>query len=238
MNRGIYATATGMLAAQRAMDVVANNLANASTNGFKRDAIAFNDAMVQYLSGPNGVIGTLGSGAVEQAQYTVFHTGPISATGNPLDVALNSEAGAFAVQTQQGIRYTRDGSFGIDEQGLLVDGSGNPVLDERQNPIQMPEGSVRIKPDGEVLVDEKPVGVLGVFEGRFVKQGDNLFVGFDIAATAEREIVWKSLEGSNVNPVAAMSEMITLNRAFEMAQRSIQQQDDLTQKLIQSLQDR
>ena len=102
MNRGIYSTATGMVAAQRWMDVTANNLANASTNGFKRDGLLFNDAM-QRSSAPTvasaRASGSIGTGAVPQAEYTVFERGSLTMTSNPLDMAIENDKGMFAVQT-------------------------------------------------------------------------------------------------------------------------------------------
>src|SRR4051812_346013 len=121
MNRGIYSTASGMLAAQQSMDVITNNLANASTIGFKRDGIAFANAIEQQLQSGGGRIGSLGTGPTSTGQYTVFEAGAIMATNNPLDVAIGSEKGTFAVQTGNGqIAYTRDGSFEIDANRQLV----------------------------------------------------------------------------------------------------------------------
>jgi flagellar basal-body rod protein FlgF len=240
MNRGIYSTASGMASAQRAMDVVANNLANASTVGFKRDGVSFNDALVRQLRADGGrgpAIGSLGTGATTKAQYTVHERGPVSSTGNPLDVAIDSDSGVFAIQTPQGVRFTRDGSFKLNADGLLVSSTGHPVLDSTMTPIQLPPGDPRIGEDGNVWVDELLVGRLGLFDGQIVKAGANLFMG---TATPVENVRLKSqsLESSNVNVVESMLSMITLSRAFEMAQKSITQQDELTQRLIQSLQDR
>lgn len=239
MNRGIYATATGMMATQRLMDTVANNLANASTTGFKQDGLSFGDAFQRalYANGGQGpYLGTLGTGATELDAYTIFDVGEPVSTGNALDVAIQTRDGLFAVQTPQGIRYTRDGSFQLDGDGLLVTKGGFSVLDERQQPIQLPAGRPNIDPDGSVSVDGKQVGKLGVFKGQFTKIGDSLFAGAGVEAIDEPELAPKALESSNVNTVEAMIDMITASRTFEMAQKSIQQQDDLAQKLIQSLQ--
>ena len=239
MNRGIYATASGMLATQKLMDTVANNLANASTTGFKQDGLAFGDAFQRalYANGGHGpYLGTLGTGATEIDAYTVFDVGAPITTGNSLDVAIQSRDGLFAVQTPQGIRYTRDGSFQLDGEGMLVTKDGHSVLDERQQPIQIPQGQPNIDSDGSVSVDGRPVGKIGIFKGQFAKIGGSLFAGSGTEAIDEPELTPKALESSNVNTVEAMIEMITAGRTFEMAQKSIQQQDDLAQKLIQSLQ--
>ena len=241
MNRGIYATATGMLASQKWLDVVANNLANVSTNGFKRDELAFQDAFVREMrlnGGKGAEIGSLGSGATLVQQYTVFEQGPINPTGNSLDVAINSEKGLFSVETPQGVRYTRDGSFGLDANRQLVTKQGFPVLDDNGNPIELPEGPVAITDNGTIRAGDLEVGKIGVYEGTFHKTAAGLYASLDAETVAEPTLKAGALEGSNVNAVEAMIQMITVNRTFEMAQRSITQQDELTQRLINSLQDR
>ncbi|MFY9233894.1 MAG: flagellar hook-basal body protein [Fimbriimonadaceae bacterium] len=240
MNRGIYATATGMIAGQKWLDVVANNLANVSTNGFKRDELAFSDAYVREmrLNGGRGAsIGSLGSGAALVAEYTIFEPGAIAATGNPLDVAIPSEKGLFAVETPQGIRYTRDGAFQLDQDRRLVTKQGHPVLDDGKNPIELPKGELAIQTDGRIMAGGQEVARLGVFDGTFTKSGGGLFIG-TAEAMEEPEVNPGALEGSNVNAIEAMIQMISVSRSFEMAQKSITQQDELTQRLIQSLQDR
>jgi flagellar basal-body rod protein FlgF len=241
MNRGIYSTATGMVAAQRWMDVTANNLANASTNGFKRDGLIFNDAMERELAASGGLgtrLGSIGSGAMPKKQYTVFERGPLTATGNPLDMAIDSDQGMFAVQTPGGVRYTRDGSFALNEKRELVTKCGFQVLNEKLEPIVIPAGKLEMSGQGHVAVDGKAMGKIAVFDGPFLKEGENLFTAPQAQAVEFAGIRSYSVEGSNVNAVEAMISMISLSRSFEMAQKSITQQDELTQRLVQSLQDR
>ena len=240
MNRGIYATATGMMAAQTQLDVITNNLANASTTGFKRDGVAFAEGLEREMRANGGlgaVLGSLGSGAVQSGQFTDFEQGVLNPTGNPLDVAIQGAKGLFAVQTPQGVRYTRDGSFSLNQDRELVTHQGYPVLDDSLRPITLPSGKPLIQDDGTVQVDNQDSGKIGIFDGSFTKTGDNLYESLDAKALDEPQLKAGHLEGSNVNAVESMVQMITLNRAFELAQRSIQQQDDLTQRLIQSLRD-
>src|ERR1043165_6847234 len=108
MQRGVYSAATAMATAQQWLDVVTNNLANASTTGFKKDGLTFNDGLVRELASHAGTgpgIGSLGSGAVVKGAYTDFSSGAIAPTGNPLDLAIKTPTGAFAVQTSAGVRY-------------------------------------------------------------------------------------------------------------------------------------
>jgi flagellar basal-body rod protein FlgF len=240
MNRGIYATATGMLAAQAQMDVLANNLANVSTTGYKRDGLAFAERFEREMRAGGGlgeVLGKLGTGAAQVAQFTIFEPGPLMATGNTLDVAIGSPKGCFAVQTPQGLCYTRDGSFQLNTERQLTTKAGHPVLDARGNPITLGFGRIAIEDDGTVMVNEVEAGQIAVYDGPFRKIGDNLYLATDAKPIEDAQLRGGHLEGSNVNAVEAMVDMISLNRAFELAQRSIQQQDDLTQRLIQSLRD-
>lgn len=241
MNRGIYATATGMLASQKWLDVVSNNLANVSTNGFKRDELAFADAYVREMrtaGGAGRTIGSLGSGATLVSQYTVFEQGPVTATGNPLDLAITADNALFAVQTPQGTRYTRDGAFALDSERQLVTKQGYPVLDDSGSPISLPEGEFSISASGAILSEGQEVARIGVYSGTFRKAGGSLYEGSNAEAISEPSLSPGAIEGSNVNAVEAMIQMISVNRSFELAQKSITQQDELTQRLISSLQDR
>lgn len=240
MNRGIYATATGMLTAQQAMDVLTHNLANVSTTGYKRDGLAFNDALVRELKWDGQQIGSLGAGAAPMQQYTSFEVGSINETGNPLDVAIAAERGMFAVTDKGQTAYTRNGSFGLDAQRRLVTQEGHPVLDAQGREITLPDGVPSIMSDGTVVVGGETVAQIGVYDASsFTKRGSNLFTASGPVTPVAAPILKSgALEGSNVNAVEAMVQMIQLSRQFEMSQRSIVSQDELTQRLIQSLQDR
>lgn len=230
-----------MIASQKWMDVVSNNLANVSTHGFKRDDLVFNDALVREMhagGGRGGYLGSLGSGVEIKGQYSIFTRGAITATGNPLDMAIDSDKGLFAVQTPAGIRYTRDGAFQLDANRRIVTKAGHPVLDDRGSEIELPEGKVKVVQSGAVLVDDVEIARIGVYEGTFTKLGDNLFSSSTAEAIDEPVLKPGSIENSNVNAIEEMITMIGVNRLFEMAQKSITQQDELTQRLIQSLQDR
>jgi flagellar basal-body rod protein FlgF len=242
MQRGVYSGATAMASAQQALDIVANNLANAATVGFKRDGAAFDDGLIRAVAARGGTgetLGSIGSGAVMKEFYTDFSPGSFDTTGNPLDLALPDSDAAFAVQTPGGVRYTRNGSFAVNSDRTLVDRDGRPVLDGQGQPIRLPgDGAVSVEPDGSVRQGDQTVGQVAVFRGTFRKVGNGLFSSTDAALTDAPRVQAGVLEQSNVNAVQEMVAMIRLNRAFELAQRSIQSQDEGTQRLLQALQGR
>lgn len=246
MNRGIEAVAAGMIASQRWMDVVANNLANVNTTGFKQDGLAFNDAMLQELRAEGGrgaVLGSLGSGAVERGQSVDLSQGSIQSTGNLAHLAIQGR-GMFGLLTDQGERvYTRAGEFKTQD-GELVDSRGYKVLDDAGNPILVDaDKPFVVSAEGDLQIDGQPGQRVGVFQAAFTRRADGLFEGPGATAIAPGEpdspqVRQGALESSNVSTIHSMIDMIRLERAFELAQKSVQSQDELTQRLVQSLQDR
>lgn len=238
MNRGIYSTAAAMHGAQRQLDVLANNLANVGTAGYKRDELAFGQTLEVRLranGGSGADLGTISLGTAGESAYVAMEIGPIMETSSPYDFAINQKKGMFAVQTPQGLRYTRNGSFELGADGTLLTRDKYPVLDAGGNPIQIPLGSLNVQDDGTLMVDGRTIGNLAIFDGHFIKQGEGLYTGSQTSPIEEPSFRWKALESSNVNAVASMVEMIQLQRRFDLAQRSISQQDELAQRLIQSL---
>ncbi len=231
-----------MVAAERWMDVTANNLANVSTTGFKRDGLSFTDMYVRTMSANGGLgktLGTMGSGVTPVNEFTDFERGALNSTGNPLDVAIESRKGLFAVQQNGQTLYTRDGSFSLNNQRQLVTPGGGLVLDRNGQPIDVPAGKLEIAEDGGISVDGKAVGSIGLWDGPVHKMGANMFTAAGTVSPMDPTTVQLkqgSIEGSNVNAIDAMINMITIGRSYELSQKSITQQDDLTQKLIQSLQ--
>src|SRR5579862_6795104 len=150
MNRGVYSTATGMIASEQLLDVVSNNLANASTNAFKQDGISFGTAMDMALASEGRPIGSISTGAGVATEYTDFSPGAITSTGNPLDMAIESSKGAFAVQTPSGVSYTRDGAFELNDSRQLVTKQGYQVLGDDGSPITVHQGQLEVGEDGSI----------------------------------------------------------------------------------------
>lgn len=235
MQRGIYTTGSGMIAAQRQLDQVAHNLANTSTTGFKRHALAFNDELERAVydnAGQGRMIGTLGSGPTIMREDVIMEPGTPVMTGNPLHLAIQSREGFFAIQTPQGVRYTRDGSFSMDGNRQLISSHGFPVLNDQGQPIRLPVGQITMGQDGTISINDEPTARVGLFDGPVRKFGLGMFEGQNMQLMTNRRLMAEALESSNVNVIEDMVAMIKLNRAFEMAQRSITGQDELIQKLL------
>jgi len=211
MDLGLYIAATGMVAEQARQDQLSNDLANASTPGFKPDESPQHNFGEMLLANTRDgkTIGPISTGVQLGGTYTDMTPATVVNTGQPLDFALQG-SGFFAVQTTQGTRYTRDGQFTTSAQGELVDGLGNRVLDQSGAPIH-------VGADGQV-----PASALGVFEvPKATKQGENLYSGAP-GGHSSATVRQGALEGSGVTPATAMVDMITSLRTFQSGQQAIQ----------------
>ncbi|MFZ0692089.1 MAG: flagellar hook basal-body protein, partial [Acidobacteriaceae bacterium] len=161
MDSGYYAAFSGWLARSQALDVAAGNLANAGTAGYRaerdyfRSAILGPDALNSQLNTTVNAFGVLGGSRLDLGQ------GALTPTGNPLDLAIEGD-GFFAVQTKQGIRYTRDGQFERAQDGTLTTQAGEPVLDARDEPVRVPGGEIVVGVDGAVSVNGALAGRIAV----------------------------------------------------------------------------
>ncbi|MEA2130110.1 MAG: flagellar basal-body rod protein FlgF [Solirubrobacteraceae bacterium] len=219
MERGLYIAASGMLTEQVRQDLIAHDLANASTAGYKPDRVSsksFGDMLLTDTR-TGAPIGPLGLGTQISKQVTDMSSGPIRDTHEPLDFAVEG-TGFFAVQTSKGVRYTRDGQFAASARGTLVTAAGDDVLGAGGAPV-------RIGADGKVA--PAAIGVVTVANAR--REGDNLFTG-TAGGAAPGTIRTGALEGSGVDPVTTMVEMIGSLRAFESGQRVITTIDSTLQK--------
>lgn len=231
MLRGIYIAGSGMLAESVRQEVVANNLANALTTGYKRTDVAaepFKEFLVRNMAMPGQPeIGPINMGSQISKLDVVAKQGPLKSTGNPLDLALVGD-GWFSVRTPAGTRYTRDGSFSVSADGTLVTKEGHAVLGQN-GPLRVASGSpVGITQDGTVSQDGRVVGRLDITAltpASIAKEGDNLVSGTPGGTTTAR-VRQGFLEGSTVNVVSEMVELIRVVRSFEANQKAVQSQDE------------
>jgi flagellar basal-body rod protein FlgF len=210
MDRGLYIAASGMLAEQVRQDMLANDLANVSTPGYKGDRPsqrAFGELLVANSRG--APVGTIGAGSRITGQTTAFEQAAIQETDEPLDLAITGD-GWFAVRTPQGERYTRGGRFAALPDGTLGDQLGNPVLGPDRQPV-------RVRPDGSV--DPAAVGVFAV--QRPLKAGEGLVTGTP-AGPGTGTVRAGALEASGVNATQTMVSMLQSTRTFEAGQKVLQ----------------
>lgn len=265
MWRGLYTAAAGMVQETVRTDTIANNLANVNTSGYKGDTAVsreFEPMLIKRINDQSGskndvtsfkgfhlsqgapVVGTLGLGAYIDEVATDHSQGVFESTGNPYDLAISGD-GYFAVQTPQGVRYTRDGAFFRSSTGFLQDVSGHDVLDTNNRPIQIPENAtdITVGEKGQILarVDgaQEQVGQLalvsfGPDRRAVLKQGDNLYRPQAGAAPqpAAGTIEQGMLERSNVNVVDSMVSLINNYRIYEAGSKAVMAQDSMLDKSV------
>jgi len=219
MERGLYIAAAGMVAEMVRQDQIANDLANTATPGYKADRAeqqSFGDLLLQNTK-TGQTVGPLGAGPIIARQVTDLRPQSLRNTDEPLDLAIEGE-GYFAVRAQQGVRYTRDGSFRAEADGTLADAAGNKVLGQDGRPVT-------INTDG--TVDPAKVGVFKLTGAR--KEGDALFTG-TAAGKDAGTVRTGALEGSGVDAARTMVDMMASLRAFEAGQKAIQTIDQSLEK--------
>lgn len=230
---GLVESTETMLAHTQRLNQVTNNLANIDTNGYKREDITFWEML--YTANDNRE-------RVGKALKTVTNQdqGPAETTGNPLDFLISGD-GFFRIQTPDGIRYSRAGKFSVNNQGQLITPQGHLVLGEG-GPIVINGENISVSQDGIFHIDNQAVGKLAIAsftDGDSLEQeGTNLFrltdTGQEIEAT-NYQIQQGALEGSNVNTVTEMANMLKLHRAYETQQKIIRTFDEMDSKAINSV---
>jgi flagellar basal-body rod protein FlgF len=226
MDSGYYAALSGLLARGQALDTAANNLANASTNGFRAENNFFRDALLGPNASKSQLNSVLNDYGVIGGNQVDLQQGQLSLTGNPLDVALQG-SGFFQVQTATGVRYTRDGAFQRAADGSLRTMRNERVLQANGNPILLPQGKVDIAFDGTVSVDGGVVGRIGVVDfpaGTDIEpEGASLLRAPQQAArpAVGAEIHQGNLEGSNLDVVAGTMQLMLIQRQAETMQKAL-----------------
>jgi flagellar basal-body rod protein FlgF len=239
MIKGLYRSASGMLPRIKEQEITANNLANASAPGYKRDMLFTKElSRAQAKNIPKK--SDWETPMIDQV-YTDYDQGSLDQTDNPLDMALEG-SGFFVTQKSDGTNVlTRAGSFTIASDGYLVDPNGNRVIGDG-GPLSIGEGQVSIAENGQVQVDENQVGTMRVVDisdkTKLIKVGDNEFEvpqGIDLAQAVNYTIKQGYLESSNVNVVKEMVNMIVSFRNYEADAQSVKAQDDSLEKLINNV---
>jgi len=225
MDYGLYTAFLGMRARQRTLDAQANNIANATTTGYKADRLVYSaiEAAKKGAGSPQNLVA-----GVETSGASDFTAGSIHETGRSLDVAIDGDA-FLQVQTERGTRYTRAGNLTLNSDGQLVTHNGDLVVGEG-GAITIPQkGTLSIGQDGTISADGKTVDKLKLvrFDNpvtALTKEGDAMFSANGKAQPIDdtnSKVQQGALEASNVNPISEMVAMINNNREFDSLQKSV-----------------
>lgn len=274
MQNGFYSATGGMITQFNRLDVISNNLANTNTNAFKRDDVVIGDFLRLYeelkeelplknhtRAAARFLNRTLNRVPIVVEEYTDMNIGGFSKTENPLDLALSNKNAFFAIQTPNGIRYTRDGSFSLNNDGILVTKQGFPVLssdgidDGGIININLSSNNVEISKDGSIYVREldsanignpEPIGTIAVVNftnAKYLQKVGNNLYELPQERLHERQNINNSnvlmsgfIEKSNINPVTEMTALISTNRLVDMYSKVMKtHQDDLNTEAITKL---
>ncbi|WP_147111880.1 flagellar hook-basal body complex protein [Tateyamaria sp. syn59] len=219
----------------REMQIVANNIANSATTGYRQEGLVFSE-YVQGIEG--GASLSMGHGNV---RHTSFVQGTLTQTGGTFDFAIEGD-GFFLIQTPEGERVTRAGNFSPNAEGDLVTPDGHAVLDAGGAPVFIPPGakSLSVSPDGSISADGAFVGQIGLVQPAdpttLTREGGVLFRsddGFEPSETAR--MLHGFVEDSNVDPIGQLARMIEIQRAYEMGQNFLNSEDERVRRAMDAM---
>ncbi len=236
MDNASYTSLTRQSGLMQEMRVLANNIANASTTGFRAEGVMFSEHVKSL--GPDADSLSMATAAVRD---TVMTQGSLSQTGGTFDLAIEGD-GFFLIETPDGQRLTRAGAFGSNQNGDLVTADGYQVLDAGGAPVFVPQGVGRIgiSPDGTISAAGQPIGQIGLVlpidPNQMRRESGVMFKatgGFEPAPDAR--MMQGFLEDSNVNPIHQISRMIEVQRAYELGQSFIDKEDERIRGVIEAV---
>lgn len=237
MFKGFYNLTSGMVTQQQHLNVVGNNMVNISTAGFKESryaATTFDDVMYARTGNKEKIYTEIGRQSYIRANSEIkvlFDQGIPEPTGIPLDFAIMGD-GFFAVQTEDGVAYTRAGNFSLDDEGYLCFPGVGRVLDPQGQTIQLNTDKLAVDEQGRISTEEGIyLGQLGVYTFQDMEQVEydarGMFTGEGAQAMAAPTIYWKYLERSNVDMIRQMTEMLTCQRSLQSAAQVTKMYDEL-----------
>lgn len=221
----------------RQMDVVANNIANMNTHGFKGERMMFIEHVSESL-GSNRIKKTPLSYVRDIATMTDVTAGQLEKTGNSLDLAITGE-GFFVVQTENGDRYTRNGRFKLDGEGQIVTQTGDPLLSDSGNPffLSPDDTNITISRNGTVATNNGELGQIRLvnFEApqKLLRMADEYFSSTTPPLDVELpEVEQGMLEGANVKPILEMANLIEINRRYDSTRKFIEREDERVRAML------
>ena len=246
MFKGFYNLTSGMLSQGKRLDVIANNMANVATAGYKSDTYTdstFREYMVSRVGNRDksnpAEIGPASYILAPSRLYTDFTQGPLVETGMPLDFAIEGD-GFFAVQTGNGVAYTRGGSFALDDEGYLCLPDGSRVLDPNGKELSLNTDKIKADDSGGIYTENGQfLGRIGVYSfgdnTKLQRGAQGYFTGNGAQAATGVTVHWKTQEQPNLDLIQQMTGMITAQRAFQSAAEVSRMYDQLMTKAATNL---
>ncbi len=235
MDNAGYVALTRQSGLMAELRVVANNIANASTTGFRAETVSYAEHIDALGAAPSLSMADIAVRGLSEA------AGGMTQTGGAFDLAIEGD-GYFMIQTPAGERLTRNGAFTPNENGDLVTLTGEPVLDAGGSPLFVPTGAgpVAIAPDGTISAGGQPVGQIGIFMpsnplGLLREDGVRFAAPDGAEPMPDGRLVQGFLEGSNVNPIAEVARMIEVQRAYELGQGFLDKEDERIRAALSAL---
>jgi flagellar basal-body rod protein FlgF len=234
MDAAVYATLTRQSGLMREMQVVANNIANLSTAGYRREGVVFAEHVARMDSGPSLSMAHATGRQIDQSQ------GGLTQTGGTFDFAIQGE-GFFLLDTAEGQRLTRAGAFTPNAEGELVTPDGHRLLDQGGAPVVVPQGAqVAMAADGTLSAGGQPLARIGLWQpadprGLAHRAGTMFAAEGGVEPAEGATLLQGQLEESNVNPVSEIARMITVQRAYEAGQAFLDREDQRVRGVIQAL---
>lgn len=247
MIRGLYTSGTGMISQMKKLDIITNNLANVNSNGYKEDNLltrSFKETLVSRLNDPSVFnttpeVGPLNKGVRIDQIFTSFAQGTLSETNNLTDFAIKGE-GFFVVNTPEGERLTRDGSFSVDSNGRLVNAEGYPVMGENGE-IIVQNNQFTLNADREIVSSGEYIDRLLVVDAdneQLRKAGNNLYINQNPdsqTVNTDSKVEQGFLEGSNVDLATSMVNMMEVYRSYESNQKVAKMIDETLGKAVNEI---
>jgi flagellar basal-body rod protein FlgF len=236
MGFGIYSCMNGAKSKAQELEILANNIANVQTVGYKEMGMAFHSTLDKEIKTGNDEVPNVAFDSKDRINFT---DGSIYKTDNPLDLALQGD-GFFEVQTKDGVRYTRNGHFSIDKDSRLITQNGDVVLSSN-GPVTLPTGkTIAISNSGEITAGTDQIGKLKVVtfddKSKLTLQGMNFYKaeeGVPSKDSSSFTVAQGFLEGANVSLIRNLTRIVEVSRAYETCQKSMTQQFEITQTLNQ-----
>jgi len=230
-----FTTLTRQAGLMTEMQVLANNIANAATTGFRQEGVIFSEFVVRAGTGPSLSMARAAAQSVSLAQ------GALSQTGGRLDFAIEGD-GFFLVETPAGTRLTRAGSFATSALGDLVTPAGHRVLDPGGAPIFIPPDArdIAVAADGTIGADGRPLGQIGLVRPTdpldLTREGGTLLrTAGGVEPAPDTRILQGFVEGSNVDPILQVARMVEVQRAYELGQSFLDAENDRLREAMQAL---